>query len=108
MKALISVVVVMVLIIGAKSEFATGQFQLGFEFGVSDGRGSCNAPSNVCGEGEYISHWGNSFAFHTPEFNRGYVAGWCSVNPPHTGSSLDEALWDCDKGPDSWNYEIKG
>jgi len=69
----------------------TSDYQQGFQIGVGDGRGSCNAPSNLCGEEEYISHPGNDFEFHTPEFNMGYVAGWCSVNPSNTGSSLDTA-----------------
>ena len=90
-----------------QSAFALTEYQTGFNFGVSDGMGSC-IPPHKCGQDEYIVHLGSSFAFHTKEFNRGYVAGWCSVNPPHSGSILDEALWDCDKGPDSWNYEIKG
>jgi len=33
---------------------------------------------------------------------------WQRNGVPHTGFEADEASWDCDKGPDSWNYEIKG
>jgi hypothetical protein len=35
-----------------------------------------------------------SFAFHTPEFNKGYVDGFCSVDP-HGGSDAEVATFNC-------------
>jgi hypothetical protein len=32
-----------------------------------------------CGADEYITHLGNGFQFHSWDFVRGHVIGWCSV-----------------------------
>jgi len=108
MKTIIVSVIVVVLMIGAQSAYAISAYQSGFQHGVSDGKIN---PRVDCPGLEHC-HWyilepGKSFAFHTPDFNRGYVAGYCSISGPHTGFDAEQAFWDCDKGLDSWNYEIK-
>ena len=75
-KVLIGAVAVVVLMIGAPN--AISDYQSGFQFGVSDGMGSC-IPPHKCGADEYITHLGNGFQFHSWDFVRGYVIGWCSV-----------------------------
>jgi hypothetical protein len=101
-------IVVVVLMIGAPSVYAETAYESGFKHGVSDAR---IKPSIHCPGLEHC-HWyileiGKSFAFHIPDFNRGYVAGYYSISGPHTGFEAEQASWDCDKGPDSWNYEIR-
>ena len=75
-KVLIGAVAVVVLMIGAPN--AISDYQSGFQFGVSDGMGSC-IPPHKCGADEYITHLGNGFQFHSWAFVRGYVIEWCSV-----------------------------
>ena len=43
---------------------------------------------------------GKGFAFHSQEFVKGYVDGFCSVSP-NTSSDSDKAMWDCARGPSS-------
>jgi hypothetical protein len=38
------------------------------------------------------------------EFVKGYMTGWCLVNPSTSASEADEAEWDCAQGPDSAGY----
>src|SRR5712691_11100102 len=69
---------------------ALSPYESGFKHGVSDGKDSCLHP----GCHWYILLPGKGFQFHTPEFNRGYVDGFCSVDP-HGGSDADVATFDC-------------
>ena len=39
----------------------------------------------------YILQPGKGFQFHTPEFDRGYVDGFCSIAGPNYSSDADEA-----------------
>ena len=54
----------------------------------------------------YILQPGKGFQFHTWDFIRGYVTGWCSVNPPGSGSDADEAEFDCAEGPSSAGWMV--
>jgi hypothetical protein len=83
--------------------FAISAFESGFQHGVSDAK-CVHQP----GCEYYMTQPGKGFAFHTPEFNRAYVVGYCSISGLHTGFDAEQASFDCDKGSDSWNYEIKG
>ena len=51
----------------------------------------------------YILGPGKGFAFHSWDFVRGYVTGFCKASPG-TSSDADQASWDCDKGPDSASW----
>ena len=93
MKVVLGAVVVLVLMIGAQSAFALTEYQLGFKRGVSD----ADTPSV---QQWYILRIGNGFASHSKEFVRGYVNGFCSIQPT-TSNDDDQATWDCKKGPDS-------
>jgi len=100
MKALIGLAV-MVLMIGAPSVYAETAFQSGFKHGVADGRQSDTTQW-------YILQPNNGFANHTKQFDRGYVTGWCSVNPIFSGSDEDQASFNCRVGPDSVAWLISG
>jgi hypothetical protein len=110
MKFLLGGALVIVVLLAAvtPSAFAISDYQSGLRHGLADSK--INPRVNCPGLTPchwYILEPGKSFAFHTPEFNRGYVVGYCSISGPHTGFDAEQASWDCDKGPDSWNYEIK-
>jgi hypothetical protein len=113
MKTRIAAVISVVFLIGTsvflmkkqqQPEFAVSPYQSGFQHGVSDGKDSCLHP-NGCGW--YVLEPDKGFAFHSWDFVRGYVTGFCKASP-ETSSDADQASWDCDKGPDSasWVDEI--
>jgi hypothetical protein len=83
-----------------QSVFAISPYQSGFHHGVSDGKDSCLHPY---GCDWYILKPDKGFAFHSWDFVRGYVTGFCKANPG-TSSDSDQASWDCDKGPDSASW----
>jgi hypothetical protein len=102
MKVLVSAVAVLVLLGAVMPVLAKSDYQSGFEHGVSDGGKRCGGGPGECHW--YILQPGKGFQFHTWEFVKGYVNGFCSVpGNEHTGSDADEAAWDCDKGPESAN-----
>jgi len=82
------------------SAFALSSYQSGFNHGISDGRDGCKHP-NGCHW--YIIQPGKGFAFHSKEFDMGYVDGFCSVGPK-ASSDADQATFDCLKGPDSASW----
>jgi hypothetical protein len=69
---------------------ALSPYQSGYKHGVSDGQDSCLHPD---GCHWYILQPGKGFAYHTPEFNKGYVDGFCSTG--HGSSDADQATFDC-------------
>jgi hypothetical protein len=71
--------------------YAISPYQSGYKHGVQDG---LDGRKHSDGCHWYILQPGKGFAFHTPEFNRGYVDGFCSVDP-HGGSDADEATFSC-------------
>jgi hypothetical protein len=101
MKTLLIAVAVIVLMIGAQSAFAISAFESGFRHGLIDGRQSDTTQW-------YILQPNNGFANHTKQFDRGYVTGWCSVNPIFSGSDEDQASFNCRVGPDSVAWLISG
>lgn len=103
---IITAIIVAILMIGAQSAFALTDYQSGFNHGVSDGKDSCFNPG---GCHWYILQPGKGFKFHTWDFVRGYVTGWCSIPAnKQSGSDADEAAWDCINGPSSANYYLYG
>ena len=80
--------------------FALSAYQSGFNHGVIDGKDSCSHPD---GCHWYILEPGKGFAFHSWDFVRDYVTGFCKATPG-TSSDADQASWDCDKGPDSASW----
>ena len=85
-------VITLMLLIGSPAIYAKGgAYQSGFSHGVSDGNDSCRH-SDGCHW--YILEPGKGFAFHSKEFVRGYVNGFCSVDP-NTSSDSDHASFDC-------------
>jgi hypothetical protein len=69
---------------------ATSAYDSGFKHGVSDGK---LANQGLGGSDWYITQPGKGFAFHTQDFNNGYVNGFCSVS--NGGSDADQATFDC-------------
>jgi hypothetical protein len=94
MKIIISVIAIAILIatLGATPAFAISDFQSGFNHGIQDGK--------LSSVDWYILRPGKGFQFHTWEFVRGYVTGFCSVSPG-TSCDADQASWDCAVGPTS-------
>jgi hypothetical protein len=102
MKIVIGALAIVVLMTIAQSTFAQAplskhpqaDYQSGFEHGVSDGKDSCLHPD---GCHWYILGKDKGFAFHTKEFIRGYITGWCTSSPPGGGSDADQARFECGK-----------
>jgi hypothetical protein len=67
---------------------AASPYQSGFKHGVSDAKLANTSDW-------YILQPGKGFGFHTPEFNNGYVNGWCSIMGSGAGSDADEATFTC-------------
>ena len=103
MKTVILSLIVMSLMIGAPSVYALSDYDSGYKHGLTDGKDDCTDSCHW-----YILQQGKGFAFHSKEFNRGYVAGWCSVNPIMSGSDADEASFNCREGPDSASWLVFG
>jgi hypothetical protein len=80
--------------------FALSAYESGFNHGVTDGKDSC---LHTHGCHWYVLEPGKGFAFHSWDFVRGYVTGFCTASPG-TSSDADQASWDCDKGPDSASW----
>ena len=77
------------------SVFALTAYQSGFQHGVNDGK--------MDGVNWYILEPGHGFQFHTWDFVKGYVYGFCSVSP-NISSDSDKAGWDCARGPESASW----
>ena len=105
MKAVMTAVITILLLMGAPFAFAQSgapqaDYQSGFNHGLIDGKDSCQHPD---GCHWYVLQPGKGFAHHTWEFVKGYVMGFCSFSPG-TSSDDDQATWDCAKGPESASW----
>src|SRR5215831_7796118 len=107
MKSIIAAVISIVFLMAALSALhlsldviAISAYQSGYNHGVSDGKDSC---LHTDGCHWYILEPDKGFAFHSWDFVRGYVTGFCKASPG-TSSDADQAIWDCDKGPDSASW----
>lgn len=95
MKTIVTIVISITHLIAALSVFqhtsldvfALSAYQSGFDHGVIDGKDSC---SHQDGCHWYVAEPGKRFAFHTWDFVRGYVTGFCKTSPG-TSSDADEA-----------------
>jgi hypothetical protein len=117
MKIVLGVLVVVVLLIGSQAGFAQfgaphsknpqTVFQSGYKWGVHDAEDPCKPDCrNV-----YIWQPGKTFYFHTKEFIRGYIQGFCSVVGPDSGMDENEASFDCTttiKDPESADWYVCG
>ncbi len=122
MKKVISLMVIVVLMIGAPLAYAETAYQSGFKHGVADANHKapecaphkfpCSRPT------DYIHQPGNGFDHHTTAFVNGYIKGWCLA---HHGGGIDgnddntyfPVSFDCDDGPISayplpmdWNTSL--
>ncbi len=88
---LTTIAVALVLYSVMPSSYAKSPYRSGYDHGIQDGLDGCRH-SDGCHW--YILKLGKGFAFHTPEFNRGYVDGFCSVDP-HAGSDAEVATFNC-------------
>ena len=73
----------------------SGGYQSGYDHGVKDANNNSHW---------YILEPGKGFQFHTSEFIRGYVTGFCSIAGSHFSSDSLKAIWSCDRGPDSASW----
>ena len=80
--------------------FAISAYESGFNHGITDGEDSCTQPS---GCNWYILELGKGFAFHSKDFVKGYVNGFCTIDPK-ASSDADQATFDCARGPDSASW----
>lgn len=71
-----------------------GAYQSGYNHGVSD--------AQTLGHW-YITQPGKGFAFHSQEFVRGYVDGFCATRGGGS-SDADQAIFDCSKGSESASW----
>ena len=114
MKTIIAVVISIVFLMGApvflmekqQSAFAIFPYQAGFQHGVNDGKDSCTHQDTPNGCHWYILEPGNGFKYHTSDFIRSYVTGFCSFNPNRSMDHI-QAIIDCQKGPDSATWLSK-
>lgn len=72
--------------------YALTPYQSGYNHGVADGK---QAQKGLGGTDWYITQPGKGFTFHTQEFNRGYVDGFCSIAGSGAGSDANEATFQC-------------
>ena len=82
------------------SDHPQAAYQSGFQHGVIDGNMSSNATS-------YIDQPKHGFAWHTSEFVKGYVNGYCSIPAnKNVGTDDDRAALYCPDGPSSAKWFI--
>jgi hypothetical protein len=79
---------------GVSSVLSKSDYQSGFNHGISDVKDSC---THTDGCHWYVLGKGKGFAFHSKEFIRGYIAGWCLHVPVGGGSDADQARFECGK-----------
>jgi hypothetical protein len=118
MKAVMAAVITILLLMGAPFAFAQlgaphskhpqAAYQSGFNWGIHDARVTCKPDCrNV-----YIWQPGKTFYFHTKEFIRRYMKGFCSAGGPDVGGmDENEASFDCTtmlKNPDEAGWHICG
>lgn len=93
MKAIILSTIMISLMIGAQSVYASKGFYMG----------SLDAQENDTSKWTILEP-GEGFAFHSSAFVHDYIAGFCSVAGPSMSSDADQASWDCTQGPDSGSW----
>jgi len=82
------------------SHHPQADYQSGFQHGVTDGKASINATW-------YIEQPKHGFAWHSSEFVKGYINGFCSIPAnKNVGSDGDRAAWYCPDGPSSAKWYI--
>lgn len=90
MKVVLLAATIPILVLIAPMAFASTPYQSGYNHGISDGK---LAQKGLGGTNWYITQPGKGFAFHTQEFNRGYIDGFCSI--AGSGSDANQATFEC-------------
>jgi len=78
----------------AKKHHDTGTSAI--ERGAHDATQCTTQDENNC-DPLYITQPGKGFAFHSKEFNRNYIKGFCAAAGEHTSSDTNEATFDCSR-----------
>ncbi|HEY7572709.1 MAG TPA: hypothetical protein VH796_15195 [Nitrososphaeraceae archaeon] len=82
------------------SQHPQAAYQSGFQHGVTDGNTSSNTTL-------YIDQPKHGFAWHSAEFVKGYVNGYCSIPAnKNVGTDDDRAAFYCPDGPSSAKWFI--
>src|SRR5689334_15823802 len=82
------------------SDHPQAAYKSGFQHGVIDGNTSSNSTS-------YIDQPKHGFAWHSSEFVKGYVNGYCSIPAnKDVGTDDDRAAFNCPDGPSSAKWFI--
>jgi hypothetical protein len=82
------------------SDHPQAAYKSGFQHGVIDGNTSSNSTS-------YIDQPKHGFAWHSSEFVKGYVNGYCSIPAnKNVGTDDDRAAFYCPDGPSSAKWYI--
>jgi hypothetical protein len=82
------------------SDHPQAAYQSGFQHGIIDGNTSSNATS-------YIDQPKHGFAWHSAEFVKGYINGFCSIPAnKNVGTDDDRAAFYCPDGPSSAKWFI--
>lgn len=70
---------------------ALSPYQSGYSHGLSDAQRAAHG----LGGNDFIIQPEKGFAFHTQEFNRGYVNGFCSIAGSGAESDANQATFKC-------------
>jgi hypothetical protein len=82
------------------SHHPQADYQSGFQHGINDGNISSNATW-------YIDQPKHGFAWHSAEFVKGYINGFCSIPAnKNVGTDDDRAAFYCPDGPSSAKWYI--
>ena len=85
-----SLLVVIAVAMGVTNVTALSPYQSGYNHGVGDAQKAAHGLG-----GNDWQQPGKGFAFHTPEFNRGYVDGFCSIAGSGSGSDANQGTFEC-------------
>jgi len=99
--AIVLVVGVLALVIGAQSALALTEYQSGLEHGMIDGKH--NGSVSII---PYIVQPGKGFANQTKEFINGYVTGYCKITGNTSSVDFGQAIFNCMQGPSSADWRI--
>jgi len=96
------------LVVGAQQAHATNEssYRAGYKHGVDDAK---TPWQNATGDWLYIIKPGKGFAFHTKEFNQGYIDGYCSLESTGgmPGMDADQATFNCPDDSPLYNLRVQ-
>lgn len=88
----VSIMVAILVALSVTNVSAISPYQSGYNHGLSDAQ---KAAPGLGGNNWYITQPEKGFAFHTQEFNRGYIDGFCSIAGSGAGSDANQATFNC-------------